>query len=142
MISTHNSRQRQVILEELRKMHTHPTASDLYEVVRRRLPRISLGTVYRNLDLLVRQNQIRRLEGYGAQARFDGDLEKHAHLRCVGCGALTDVQRPRATARRSLPRAPSGYLLLGLRVEYAGLCSRCRAGMDREKLAALRRAWK
>jgi Fur family ferric uptake transcriptional regulator len=142
MIGTRNTRQRQVILEELRKARTHPTAADLYEAVRRRLPRISLGTVYRNLDFLARQGSIRRLEGYGAQARYDGDLDAHAHLWCVRCGGVADVARPKVDVPGSLPRAPGGHLVLGVRVEYAGLCPLCRVGMGPEQLAELRRAWK
>ncbi len=142
MISTHNSRQRQVILEELRKMHSHPTAADLYAAVRRRLPRISLATVYRNLELLERQGHVRRLEGYGAQARFDGDLGEHLHLRCVTCGGVTDIARPRAPAAGRLPRAPRGHLLFGLRLEYTGVCPRCRAKLAPQRLAELRRIWR
>ena len=52
------TKQRQVILEELRKLNTHPSADEIYKVVRRRLPRISLGTVYRNLEVLVQMGEI------------------------------------------------------------------------------------
>ena len=76
------TRQRRVILEELRKLTSHPTAPALYEVVRRRLPRISLGTVYRNLELLARAGFIQRLDLQGAEARFDGNPEHHYHVRC------------------------------------------------------------
>jgi Fur family transcriptional regulator, ferric uptake regulator len=142
MIPTRHSRQRQVILEELRMSRHHPTATELYEAVRERLPRVSLGTVYRNLELLVRQGHIRRLEGRGAQARYDGDLGEHLHLHCVRCGGVADIPRPRAKLPARLPRAPSGHLLLGVRIEYAGLCPHCRAELEPEHLAELRRAWK
>ncbi|MGE5577510.1 MAG: Fur family transcriptional regulator, partial [Syntrophothermus sp.] len=52
------TRQRQIILEELKNVTTHPTADEVYEMVRRRLPRISLGTVYRNLELLAEEGII------------------------------------------------------------------------------------
>lgn len=58
-VQTRMTRQRAVILEELRKTATHPTADELYSIVRRRLPRISLGTVYRNLDFLADSGEIR-----------------------------------------------------------------------------------
>jgi Fur family ferric uptake transcriptional regulator len=56
------TRQRRVILEELRKVNTHPSADEIYEIVRKRLPRISLGTVYRNLEILSESGDIQKLE--------------------------------------------------------------------------------
>ena len=69
-----NTRQRQVILEELQKLTSHPTAAVLYDIVRRRLPKISLGTVYRNLELLARMGMVQKLELAGGEARFDGNV--------------------------------------------------------------------
>ena len=83
---TRMTRQRAVILEELRKVKTHPTADELYSIVRERLPRISLGTVYRNLDFLADTGEIRRLEAAGTTKRFDGDISWHQHVRCIHCG--------------------------------------------------------
>ena len=56
------TRQRQIILEELRKVVTHPSADEVYEMVRKRLPRISLGTIYRNLEILSENGDIQKLE--------------------------------------------------------------------------------
>ena len=90
-----NTRQRDVILGELRNSLTHPTATELYDLVRRRLPKISLGTVYRNLDLLARMGIIQRLEMAGAETRFDGDRRPHDHIRCAWLRA--DRRRDGAT---------------------------------------------
>jgi Fur family ferric uptake transcriptional regulator len=65
--------QRQVIIEELKKVTSHPTANEVFDMVRKRLPRIGLGTVYRNLDLLSDRGIIKKLEVGGEQKRFDGD---------------------------------------------------------------------
>ena len=89
-----NTRQRQVILEELQKLTSHPTAAGLYEIVRRRLPKISLGTVYRNLELLARTGLIQKLEFGGGEARFDGNVDRHDHVRCVRCGRVDDISAP------------------------------------------------
>ena len=91
---TRMTRQRAVILEELRKVKTHPTADELYSIVRERLPRISLGTVYRNLDFLADTGEIRRLEAAGTTKRFDGDISWHQHVRCIHCGRIGDVMQP------------------------------------------------
>ena len=66
-----NTRQRRIILEELRGVKSHPTAVEIFERVRRRLPKISLGTVYRNLDLLTRLGMIQKLEWSAGEARFE-----------------------------------------------------------------------
>ncbi len=65
--SHRNTRQRRLILEELRKLKTHPTAASLYAIVRRRMPKISLGTVYRNLELLNQMGMIRKLDFSGGR---------------------------------------------------------------------------
>ena len=120
-----NTRQRQVILEELRRLESHPTAVALHTVVRRRLPKISLGTVYRNLDLLARTGVIQKLELAGAETRFDGNVARHDHLRCVRCGRVDDV----SAAPLDLPGGKTddwgGYEILGHRLEYYGVCPQC-----------------
>ncbi|MCF6287226.1 MAG: transcriptional repressor, partial [Candidatus Hydrogenedentes bacterium] len=62
------TRQRMVILEQLQAMHSHPTADELYVVVRRQLPNVSLGTIYRNLDVLTKSGQVRKLDSGGGHA--------------------------------------------------------------------------
>jgi Fur family transcriptional regulator, ferric uptake regulator len=118
--------QRQVILEELRKLYCHPTATDLYEIVRHRLPRISLGTVYRNLDLLARMGTIQKLEMAGAEARFDGDPTRHDHLRCVRCGRVDDVDGGPLDLSPAPHHDFRGYEVLGRRLEFFGVCPACR----------------
>ena len=65
--------QREIILEELKKTKTHPTADELYTTVRQRIPHISLATVYRNLETLANSGLVRKLEVIGRQKRFDGN---------------------------------------------------------------------
>ena len=118
--------QRHVVLEELRKTKSHPTAADLYEVTRRRLPRISLGTIYRNLECLVEQGLAQKLETGGCEARFDGGVDPHHHVRCVECGAVNDVPGiEKHLLGEDLPNV-EGYEVLGYHLEYIGICGRCR----------------
>jgi len=121
-----DTRQRQVILEELKKVRSHPTAAELYEFARRRLPKISLGTVYRNLELLAADGTIQKLEIGGTESRFDGNPEQHWHIRCVRCGQVGDLH----DAPADLPPAASfqsmsGYKILGYRLEFSGVCPQC-----------------
>lgn len=122
------TRQRQVIIEELAKLHSHPTADELYEHVRLRLPRISLGTVYRNLELLSRQGLIKKLEIGGSQMRFDGDLKRHHHVRCIRCGHIEDL--PFDTGLTECDREmiqSTGFDVVERRVEFLGVCPTCKS---------------
>lgn len=119
------TRQRKLILETLRNMHTHPSADEIYEMVRRKLPRISLGTVYRNLDILSELGEIQKLELSGCLKRFDGNPEKHYHIRCINCDRLDDA--PIAYMETLENRMPDecGYKIVGHRLEFLGLCQQC-----------------
>jgi Fur family ferric uptake transcriptional regulator len=119
------TRQRAVILEELRKTVSHPTADELYSMVRRRLPRISLGTVYRNLDFLADSGEIRRLETAGSIKRFDGDMSPHQHVRCIYCGHIGDVKKIQEAPSVEGMQVEGFASILDSRVEYDGICEAC-----------------
>lgn len=122
-----NTRQREVILDEIRRAQDHPTAGELYERVRRRLPRISLGTVYRNLERLASKGVLRRIEFAGVETRFDADLSPHYHVRCVDCGRVDDVLEIRHELIREPVGELGGYRVQGYRLEFQGVCPECRA---------------
>ena len=128
-----NTRQREVILGELRNLTSHPTAVGLYEIVRRRLPRISLGTVYRNLELLAEMGAIQKLDLAGSQARFDGNVDRHHHVRCTGCGRVDDVPGAPLDLARAKYNDCSGYEILGYRLEFVGICPGCREQSSRSR---------
>lgn len=85
------SRQREAILLELQSRCDHPTAAQVYEGVRQRLPSISLGTVYRNLAALSQSGEILSISVGDGHEHFDGDISFHLHLHCRKCGSITDV---------------------------------------------------
>ena len=121
------TRQRRVILEELKSLRTHPTAQELFDRVRRRLPRISLGTVYRNLEILSARGMIHTLEIGSPQRRYDGNADDHYHLCCIRCGRVDDAPMARlADLEKALGQA-SGYDVVGHRLEFRGICPECRA---------------
>jgi len=120
-----NTRQRRIVLEELRKVTSHPTAAELHELVRHRLPKISLGTIYRNLDVLSRAGEVTKLQWGGSEARFDGDPSRHYHVRCVSCGNVDDVHLPEiAIASEQL--LEDGYDVLGHHLEIVAVCPKCK----------------
>ena len=119
------TRQRKVILEELRKVNTHPSADELYEMVRKRLPRVSLGTVYRNLEILSESGVIQKLEPGCSLKRFDGNPSQHCHIRCVHCDRIADA--PMAPDLEiDLKRVNStDFEIIGHRLEFIGVCPEC-----------------
>ena len=125
-IARRQTRQRQVVLEELRKLKSHPTAAELHDLVRRRLPRISLSTVYRNLEFLVEQGQAQRLDTASGQNRYDGDVGHHCHVRCVRCGRVDDMPELPEDIVKKHGRRIRGYKLLDWRLEMLGVCPDCR----------------
>lgn len=85
------SRQRECLKTCLMERHDHPTADELYMAIREDFPNISLGTVYRNLNLLVELGEIARLTCADGADRFDGDISDHYHFVCKSCGKVFDL---------------------------------------------------
>lgn len=85
------SRQREMIKTCLMNRHDHPTADTLYMNIREEFPNISLGTVYRNLNLLVDLGEIRKLSCGNGPDRFDADIHPHYHFVCRKCGQVQDL---------------------------------------------------
>jgi Fur family peroxide stress response transcriptional regulator len=126
---------RRVVLEVVRGTDSHPTAERVHEMVRRRLPRVSLGTVYRNLRLLVEQGLVKELPG--PHARFDGNLSEHHHFTCLDCGRIVDVAgtvtEPHARALCSRVAAEAGLHVSHHRIDFYGRCAECRATPSRPR---------
>lgn len=85
------SRQREAIIANLRGRHDHPTADMVYTDIRRQFPKISLGTVYRNLSLLVDLGEVKRITTGSGAEHYDGDTHPHNHFICRCCGEVTDM---------------------------------------------------
>lgn len=117
--------QRQIILEELGKVTSHPTANEVYDMVRKRLPRIGLGTVYRNLELMSETGIILKLEVGGTQKRFDATIDPHYHIRCLSCGKVDDIEIPVMADINKTAADISKYQVLGHHIEFSGICSEC-----------------
>jgi Fe2+ or Zn2+ uptake regulation protein len=109
----------------LRGVHHHPTAEDVYVAVRRRLPRVSLATVYNALELLVRTGLASKLSYGDAAARYDIRTDAHSHARCLGCGRVDDVEA-RPTARWLAGIRTGNFTATGFRFEILGHCRDCR----------------
>lgn len=117
--------QRQIILEELGKVSSHPTANEVYDMVRKRLPRIGLGTIYRNLELMAESGIILKLEVGGTQKRFDATVETHYHIRCTSCGRVDDIDIEVKDNINEIAARSCDYKVLGHHIEFSGICVDC-----------------
>lgn len=125
--------QREMILLELKKSKEHLTADELYERVKKKMPRISLATVYRNLEILSEIGLIGKLEVSGRQKRFDWDTREHDHIYCIHCHRVDNLDLDREQIGTLTPESIGGYKVTGYRLEFAGICKECRAKMKKEK---------
>jgi Fur family ferric uptake transcriptional regulator len=126
-----STRQRQVILEEVKRSRSHPTADEIYERVRSRLPRVSLGTVYRNLDVLAANGNIVKLAPGRTQMRFDGNVEAHYHMTCIHCGRIEDLALTASDNPMDILEKMTSHLtkygVFGHKLEFVGICAECAA---------------
>lgn len=123
--NTRMTRQRKVILEELLKQNTHPSADEIYQMVRRRMPRISLGTVYRNLEVLASMGKIQKLELSGALKRYDWNTKKHYHIRCLHCDRVDDAPIAPLNQLENDLYGATVFEIIGHNLEFTGLCPDC-----------------
>lgn len=119
------TQQRQVILEELREVNTHPSADEIYKMVRKRLPRISLGTVYRNLEILSASGEIQKLELGCSLKRFDGVAEDHYHIRCLDCDRVVDAPPGFDVCITHELSEYTDFKIIGHKLEFIGVCHAC-----------------
>ncbi|MDO4562501.1 MAG: transcriptional repressor [Clostridia bacterium] len=116
-----HSRQRDAVLTVLRNTKEHPTAEVIYEEVKKQVPNISLGTVYRNLRLLVDMGEILELITPSC-SRFDGDISEHYHFTCRSCGRVYDLPSEAVTK----PSAKmDGFRFEHCRMDFSGICPDC-----------------
>ena len=127
---------RRLILEAVRATDAHPSAFAVYRKVRRRLPRVSLATVYRNLRQLAAEGFVRERAGADG-LRFDGNVERHDHFTCLACGRVFDVPPASAPRTRRRVAAGTGFEVLDHRVEFYGRCVACRGRRARRIIRAV-----
>jgi Fur family ferric uptake transcriptional regulator len=125
--------QRRVIFSELALSTDHPTAEALYLRLRRRLPELSLATVYKNLHLLASVGLARAVATPVGKARFDAGCERHHHLRCVSCGEIVDLfdARLEVGVPEDIP-VRTGFVVLDSEVQLSGVCPACQEARRRQ----------
>ena len=120
------TRQRRAVLEVVKGAHNHPDAAWVYQEVRKLVPNISLGTVYRTLDTLVEEGYLIPLTRAGEATRYDANTDGHLHMICERCGEIIDLDT-RIPDVLSEVRSRFPHLQIkGASLEYHGLCERCQ----------------
>ena len=112
--------QQETILAAVCTLRTHPTADEIYEKLRKEHPRLSLGTVYRNLGALAQKGDILRISVPDGADRFDFRLDKHEHMICERCGRAFDVDVDVKIDFREPDAELKGYDLV-----LRGVCAKC-----------------
>jgi Fur family transcriptional regulator, ferric uptake regulator len=118
--------QREIILRELIKSQRHLAADELYDIVKKIMPRISLATVYRNLEILSETGIVGKLEISGRQKRFDYDPSEHDHIYCVICHRVDNLLMEHKGLAAAEFEAVAGYTVTGYRLEILGICPECQ----------------
>ena len=118
------SRQRELIYEALRQTEQHPTAEMIYQWLKPANPSLSLGTVYRNLNLLADEGAIRRM-AFPVE-RYDAKTMPHPHFCCDQCGAVYDLHLPYDAELDRQALLASGHDVTGPEVVFHGICTKCK----------------
>ncbi|MEL7562650.1 transcriptional repressor [Dehalogenimonas sp. 4OHTPN] len=130
------TRQKEKILEYLQATTVHPTAEQVYESVRSSLPRISRGTVYRNLEKLCRKGEAIELYIGGRVSRYDARTAGHGHLCCRSCGLVADVDIPFDHTFHEEVVGRTGFKVNGSAVQFNGVCPACQKKEQKVKKEA------
>ena len=121
------SRQRERIHELLKSTETHPTADWVYDQLKGEFPNLSMGTVYRNLNILIEQGLVKKIDFGSTFDRFDANTGPHYHFICERCGAIIDLGLPVDTSLNERVNNETPYNAHKHRIEFFGLCDQCRS---------------
>lgn len=120
------TKQREAILNVLRGTDSHPTADWMYDEVRKVIPNISKGTVYRNLKILRDIGEISELNLSGTVSRYEGKPQNHYHFRCEKCGRVFDLEEPVNKELDGKVAKRTGFKVSYHQLEFRGLCKDCQ----------------
>lgn len=124
------TKQRKAIFSALQGDSSHPTADEIYQRVKQRMPHISLATVYRNLKLLSQEGLILEIPTPDGPSRYDPQTHQHYHFLCDRCERVYDVEIPvQAQLNRELGR--QGFSVRSHETVFYGLCRRCSTRTSR-----------
>ena len=118
--------QRIAVYETLAASKSHPSAEELYSLLRPRFPSMSLATVYKSIDILNRIAVIHILHTGEDSLRYDADLDSHNHVQCQICGSITDVNELDSRPLVQDAEKQSGYIIGQHQFYFYGICPQCQ----------------
>ncbi len=118
--------QRAAVFDYLSGVEHHPTAEEIYLAIKPALPRISLATVYKNLEALAKCEVVSKLTYGDAAARYDIRTDHHYHTRCLECGKIWDLDAAKGSAWLEQVKPQTGFEVHDYRLEILGRCRDCR----------------
>lgn len=118
------TQQRRAVLAALRSTSAHPSADDVYAMVKQKVPQIGLATVYRNLEYLC-QNDQAKIVAHMEQRRYDGKMTPHGHVICTECGRIEDIEPPFSSSCVHTIEKVTEYTITDYDAAFYGICSSC-----------------
>ncbi len=118
--------QRTAVFECLTSSKEHPTAEQVFRIVRDRHPNVSLDTISRTLRTFVEMGLANVAEGFGGSRRYDANLAAHHHAHCVHCGIIIDFENAAFDRLKAPPQVASEFDIIDHKVVISGVCARCR----------------
>ncbi len=125
------TRQRMAIMEVLKGVRTHPSAGWIYDEVRKKLPHVSKGTIYRNLNVLEAEGAIIELNVDGVVGRYEIRQDNHYHFICEKCGQIFDLNEPIEAELNVKYAKKTGFKITHHQLEFRGLCKDCQRVVDK-----------
>lgn len=116
--------QRKIILDYLKSVKTHPSTEEVYLAVKKKLPQISLGTVYRNLKNLKEKGKIQ--EVFSEISHYDGDISPHAHFVCQECNRIFDIFDVCKKCNILKSKKTKVGKIKRYQINFYGLCKKCQ----------------
>jgi Fe2+ or Zn2+ uptake regulation protein len=121
-----NTIQKQLVLDVVKQSCSHPAAEEVYDLIRKKYPDISMATVYRNLNQLSEEGLIRKIQVPDSADRFDKTLSAHYHIYCSVCLCFTDVNMDYLDNIDKNVRDATGYDITGHDIVFKGVCPKCK----------------
>lgn len=119
------SRQREMILNQVRDFPIHPTADQVYTALKAENPNLSLGTVYRNLNQLSEMGMLLKIRIADGSDRFDGRTDDHFHMVCDDCKQVYDVELTELDGLNSVISEKYGHEITVVTLNLNGICCEC-----------------
>lgn len=122
------TKQRLAVLKVLQSTKSHPDAKWIYDKVRKEIPHISLGTIYRTLGVLKETGLLRELDYGSSLSHYDANTESHPHIVCTNCRRIDDLELSLGNELERQAKGATDFAVTDHRLEFYGLCPDCRSG--------------